>query len=182
MNQKKMLAVLMMMGVGLWMAALSVAADDKKEKENADKEFACKVSCSGLAEVNMSELAVRFSRDPAVRLFAQRMIADHMRASQELTQLANQKSIKLPSKMDDEHQKIYDKLKTLSGKEFDRAYMEAMMKDHEKAVKLFETESKDGKDQGLKQWANQVAPVIKRHHETAKKICEQAKGEKKDKG
>jgi putative membrane protein len=178
---RKMPAVLMMMGMGLWMAALSVAADDKKEKESGDKEFACQVSASGLAEVNLSELAVRFARNPAVRQFAQQMLADHKRASQELTQLANQRSIKLPPKMDDEHQKIFDKLKTLSGADFDRTYMEAMVKDHEKAADLFEKESKEGKDQALKQWAGRLTPVIKHHLEEAKKICEQSKSEKKAK-
>jgi putative membrane protein len=181
MNRMKMLAVLSMLGMGLWWAGLSAAADEKKEKESGDKEFASKASASGMAEVNLSELAVRFARNPAVRQFAQRLIADHMRANQELLQMANRRSIKLPSTMDDEHQKCFDKLQKLSGAEFDRAYMEAMVKDHEKAVKAFEKESKEGKDDNMKQWANRLTPIMKRHLETARKVCEQVKGEKKAK-
>lgn len=181
MNSMKMLAVVMMMAMGLWMAALSAAADDKNEKDSGDKEFVSKASACGLAEVNLSELAVRFARSPAVKQFAQHMIADHTRAGTQLTQMANRRQIKLPSGMDDEHQKLFDKLKTLSGDEFDRTYMEAMVKDHEKAVKLFEKQSKEGEDENMKKWAGDLAPKLKKHLEAARKICEETKGEKKAK-
>ncbi len=176
----KMLAMLTMLGMGMCLSGLT-AADEKKAKESADKEFASKVSASGMAEVNLSELAVRVSRNPAVTQFAQRMIADHMRASQEMTRMANQRSIKLPGEMDDEHQKCFDKLKKLSGAEFDREYMEAMVKDHEKAVEAFEKQSKEGKDDAMKRWATQLTPIMKRHLEMARKVRDQVKGEKKQK-
>jgi putative membrane protein len=182
MKRMKLHGVLLLLGVGVWLAVLSAAAADEKQKaikESVDVDFARKASASGMAEVNLSELAVRFARDPAVRQFAQRMIADHRRASTELTQMANRHSIKLPPTMDEEHQKLFDKLQKLQGAEFDRAYMEAMVKDHEEVVKLFEAEAKDGKDQAMKQWAGKLAPIFKRHLEMARKVCEQSKGEKK---
>lgn len=180
MTRMKMLAVLSMLGMGLWLGGLS-AADEKKEKESGDKEFACKVCASGMAEVNLSELAVHLASSLAVKQFAQRMVADHMRANQEMLQMANRRSIALPKGMDDEHQKCFDKLKKLSGAEFDRTYMEAMVKDHEKAVECFEKESKEGKDEAMKRWASQLTPRLKQHLETARKVCEQVKGEKKEK-
>ena len=181
MNRIKMLAVLTVLGMGMCLSGVSAADDEKKGKESADKEFACKVSACGLAEVNLSELAARFARNPAVRQFAQQMLADHKRTNQELLQMANQRAIKLPGEMDDEHQKCYDKIKKLSGAEFDREYMEAMVKDHEKAVKAFEKESKEGKDEAMKKWAGQLTPTLKHHLEMARKVCDQVKGEKKDK-
>lgn len=179
MNRKKMLAV-GMMGLAFGLAVLSASADEKEAvKGKGDSDFAKKASACGLAEVNFSELAVRFARDPAVRQFAEKMIADHTRANRELTQLANRKAITLPAGMDDEHQKLYDKLKTLSGAEFDRTYMEAMVKDHEKAVKLFEKQAKDGKDETMKELAGKLTPHLKEHLEKAREICKKTKGEKK---
>lgn len=169
-----------MMGVAFGLAVLSVAAEDKKPiSEKSDAEFARKASACGLAEVNFSELAVRFSRTPAVRQFAEQMIADHKRANQELTQLANRLSIKLAADMDDEHQKLYDKLKKLNGAEFDQKYMDAMVKDHEKAVKLFETQAKEGKNDAMKELADKLTPVLKRHLDKAREICKDVKGDKK---
>ncbi len=180
MNRLKVLAVGMMLGLGAWLASLSVAADEKPSKLGGDPDFAQKASASSMAEVNFSELAVRFTRNPAVKQFAQLMIRDHMRAGQELTQLANARAIRLAPAMDEKHQKLYDKLKTLSGAEFDRAYMDAMVKDHEEAVKLFEAESKDGKDQAMKRWAGKLEPTFKKHLEKARQVNDQIKGEKKN--
>ncbi|HTU18006.1 MAG TPA: DUF4142 domain-containing protein [Gemmataceae bacterium] len=182
MTRRKMLAVLMMLGLGLWLSAMSAAADEKKEtKDSGDKEFARKASASGLAEVNLSQLAVRFAQDPNVKQFAQRMVADHTRANQELTQIANQRSITLAKTMDEKHQKLYDKLKGMSGKEFDQTYMDALVKDHEAAVKLFEEESKDGKDKAMKTWAGKLTPIFKKHLEKSRDLCKQTKGKKQSK-
>lgn len=182
MTRMKMLAVLMMLGMGLCLSGLATAADDKKEGiDSGDKEFVKKASACGLAEVNLSELAVRFAHDPAVKQFAQHMVMDHTRANQELTQLANQRSIPLAKTMDEKHQKMFDKLKEAKSTEFDHLYMEGMVKDHEVAVKLFETQSKDGKDEGLKQWAGQKTPILKKHLEKARQICKQNDGSKKGK-
>lgn len=179
MTRTKMLAGLTMLGVGLWLTGVSVAADDEKESKGGDKEFVKKASACGLAEVNLSELARQFARDPAVKQFAQQMLADHMRANRELTAMANREQIAMAKNMDEKHQKCYDKLKTLSGQKFDCEYMEAMVKDHEEAVKLFEQQSKDGANEGMKQWAGKLTPILKRHLEHARDVCKSVKDEKK---
>jgi putative membrane protein len=182
MTRMKTLAVLMMLGMGVWLAGLSAAADEQKEgKGGGDQDFVKKASACGLAEVNLSELALRLARDPAVKQFAQQMVNDHMRAVRELTAMANQRSIALPKEMNEKHKEIFDKLKTLSGEKFDREYMEAMVKDHEEVVKLFENASKDGKNEAVKEWAGKLTPIMKKHLEHAQEICKNVKGEKTDK-
>lgn len=178
MKRMKLLAVATMLGVGVMFAGLSATADDKKEKLD-DKEFAQKASACSMAEVNLSELAVRYAHDPEVKKFAQRMIRDHKAAGQKLIRLANAKSLRLPAKMDDEHQKLFDKLQTLKGAEFDKCYIEAMVKDHEEAVKMFESKAKDGKDAAIKRLAADLEPALKKHLEMARDVCKNVKGEKK---
>ncbi|HTU92053.1 MAG TPA: DUF4142 domain-containing protein [Gemmataceae bacterium] len=179
MNRKKTFAVAMMFGMGLWLAALTATADEEKTKAAGDSEFFSQASAAGLAEVNFSELAVRLTRNSVVKEFAERILADHMRANRELTQLANQRSIALAKEMDEGHQKKYDKLKKLSGAEFDRTYMEGMVKDHEEAVKLYEKEAKNGKDDTTKEWAGKLTPILKKHLEHAREVCQKCKDENK---
>lgn len=173
--------VALMLAAGGWVTALSAVADDKKEAKNADKEFALKASASGLAEVNLSILAKERSQNAAIRQFAQHMVTDHTKANKELIALANARSIPLARTMDEKHQKLHEKLGKLNGKELDETYMEGMVKDHEEAVKLFEKESKDGSDEGMKTWAGNTLPILKRHLEASQNICKNMKG-KKDKG
>ncbi|HEY7544554.1 MAG TPA: DUF4142 domain-containing protein, partial [Blastocatellia bacterium] len=86
-------------------------------------------------------------------------------------QYAQSKNITLPAGLDDSQKKMVDKMSKLSGAEFDREYMSLMVKDHEKAVALFEKESKDGKDQELKTWAGNTLPTLREHLQMARDVA-----------
>lgn len=176
MKRTRMLVGLAMLGGLCWLAALAVAAEDKKEgKGKADHEFATKASACGLAEVNLSQLALTRSRDAGVRQFAQQMVTDHSQANRELLDIANRQQITLARTMDDKHQKMYEKLSKLDGAEFNHTFMDGMVKDHEEAVKLFEDQSKNGHNDALKEWAGKKVPALKKHLEAARKLCKEAK-------
>lgn len=179
MSRCRIMAALAALTAGACLAGLSAAEDrkDSDRKGGGDREFVTKASASGLAEVNLSNLAARRASTPEVRSFAQRIIADHTRANRELLGLANDKGWSLARAMDDQHQKLFDKLGKMDGADFDRAYMDGMVKDHEDAVKLFDQESKDGSDDTLKTWAGRTLPALKMHLKMAQEI---AKGGGKD--
>jgi putative membrane protein len=160
------------------LAGISWADDKKESRDSADKEFVTKAARGGMAELNLSELAARHTRNPRVVEFARLMIAAHTQANRELIALANRKGIALPEKMDEKHQKLWDKLAKMDGDEFDHAYTEGMLKDHEEAVQLFEKESKEGKDEALKGWASRTLPTLKKHLDLARNISKKEKGER----
>jgi putative membrane protein len=58
----------------------------------------------------------------------------------------------------------------MDGFPFDTAYMNSQIKDHQKAIALFETEISNGKDQELKDYARKYLPYIQMHHHTADSI------------
>ena len=62
------------------------------------------------------------------------------------------------------------KLQGLSGEDFDRQYVQQMVKDHRDALKLVEKTAKDAKDPELKAHAQQGAPHIKEHLAEAQKL------------
>jgi len=55
-----------------------------------------------------------------------------------------------------------DQLNNLSGNSFDKAYVEMMVSDHQKAVALFEKASQST-DNAVKTYANKYLPVLKKH-------------------
>jgi putative membrane protein len=168
----RVLAALAVLAVGL--TGFALAADDKKE--GGDKEFVMKASAAGLAEVNLSNLALIKATSPEVKQFARRIVADHTKANRDLLGFANTKRWSVARTMDETHQTMQQKLTRLAGAEFDRTYMEAMVKDHEEAVQLFETESKDGQDAALKTWAGKTLPTLKMHLEKARDVAKKVKG------
>ncbi len=170
-----------LVAVAAWMCAAGLSlAEDKKDggdkKEGGDKEFVQKASACGLAEVNLGNLALLRATNPAVKEFARNMVAAHTQVNRQLLGLANEQGLAAAKTMDEEHQKLFDKLSKLEGAAFDRAYIDGQVKDHEAAVKLFETESKDGRNEALKAWAGRTLEHLKRHLKEAQDAAKQVKG------
>jgi len=145
----------------------------------SDQTFALKASESGLAEVNLSRIALKQAESADVKKFAQKMIDDHTKANKELISLANKKKLKLAPTMDAMHEALATKLASLSGAGFDRAYMAGQVKDHEVAVALFEKESKGGMDEDVKDWATQTLPHLREHLKMAQTIHGRLSGDTK---
>jgi predicted outer membrane protein len=66
----------------------------------ADQKFMAKAASGGKAEVELGRLASERGTSDAVKQFAQRMVTDHGKANEELTQLAQRKGIALPADLD----------------------------------------------------------------------------------
>jgi putative membrane protein len=144
------------------------AASSAANVSAADKRFVEKAASGGLAEVQAAQLAQQKSQDQKVKDFAQQMITDHTAANQQLTTLAQQKGLTVPTALDDKDQKQLDKLQKLDGAKFDRAYMKGQLKDHEDMLKLLQREAKTSKDMDLKSFAEQTIPTIQKHLDMVK--------------
>jgi putative membrane protein len=59
------------------------------------------------------------------------------------------------------------KLRGLHGKSFDEQYMQGMVEDHNKVVKLFKDEERSGSNNSLKQFAQKTLPVLQEHQTMA---------------
>lgn len=141
----------------------------------ADDDFAAKAANAGKMEVELGRVANKKSRNAAVKTFARRMVTDHTRAGNKLKMLGLKKHMTLPPKMDAEGHEAMQRLSGLQGMEFDRAYMEMMVTDHEKAVAEFETESQSGADADLKAFAATTLPTLKLHLQLARDTAAKVK-------
>lgn len=128
-----------------------------------DNHFVMDAASGGMAEVELGKLAADKATKDEVKKFGQRMADDHGKANDELKSLAQSKSITLPTATDAKHKATIDRLSKLSGEAFDRAYVQEMLKDHQKDVAAFRTESKSGKDPEVKAWAAKTLPTLEEH-------------------
>jgi putative membrane protein len=95
------------------------------------------------------------------------MVGDHTKANAELKALAQRKGLTLPTELDAKHKQTRDTLAALSGAAFDRAYMDAMRKDHHQAVSDFRQQSMSGTDAEIKGWAAKTLPTLQEHMQLA---------------
>jgi putative membrane protein len=140
-----------------------------------DNQFLAAAAQGGMAEVQMGQLAVQHASNDAVKKFGQRMVDDHSKANDELKALATRKGFTLRSDMDAKQKSTIARLSKLNGAEFDRAYMQDMVKDHGEDVAEFKRESDSGNDQDLKAFASKTLPTLQEHLQMAQTTQSQVK-------
>lgn len=117
----------------------------------------------GLAEIQLSQLALQKATSADVRDFAQRMINDHTQANRQIAATAERKAIGLPVAPSAEHQAALAALSIFGGADFDKAYMDRNTIDHAKAVRLFRKQARDGLDADVRSFARSSLPVLEGH-------------------
>jgi putative membrane protein len=135
-----------------------------------DAKFATAAANGGMAEVALGKLALTKTSNANIKDFATMMVTDHSKANDELMSIAKTKNITLPAAVDSTHQKKMDDLTKLNGKDFDKAYVDAMVDGHKKTLSLMQDEAKDGKDADLKAFAAKTAPTVQMHLDAINKI------------
>ena len=128
-----------------------------------DHKFVMEAAMGGMEEVQLGQLAAQKAMDPEVKNFGQHMVDDHSKANTQLMQLASQKGLTPPTTLPADKQKDMDKLNSLSGAAFDKAYIDMMVKDHKKDVAEFQKQAKNGKDADLKSFAATTLPTLQNH-------------------
>jgi len=133
-----------------------------------DRKFMEKAASGGMAEVKLGQLAMDKATSPTVKEFAKRMVDDHGKANDELKEIATKKNFPMPTDLTTKDKATYDKLAKLTGDSFDKAYMDAMVKDHDTDVKEFQHEAKlTGADPDLKAFAEKTVKVLEEHKSMA---------------
>jgi putative membrane protein len=154
----------------------SAPADAKGSMAAADRKFVTEAARGGMAEVELGKLATERASSDGVKQFGQRMVTDHGKVNEELKGLAQQKGVALPADVGDKHRKLHARLAKLSGAEFDRAYVDEMVKDHRKDVSEFRREAGQAKDPDLKAWAGKTLPTLEDHLKQIQGLQAQVKG------
>jgi putative membrane protein len=152
------------------------AQESKKEKaakssvEGGDAKRARAIAQADMAEVAAGKLGASKAQSDEVKKFAQHMVDDHGKHLNDLRSMAKTKGMQLPSAPARKHQDAMKKLEAASGAEFDKMFMQQMVKDHQDALKLVQDTAKNAKDPELKADAEKTAPKIQEHLDMAKKI------------
>lgn len=154
----KLMAALMAASMTIaWVQAASNLLSPK------DTQFVTQAVQGGLAEVALGQLAVDRARNDMVRDFGARMVKEHGDANTKLIELAKGKGFEPPAALTAEHQQAMDRLRKVDAEEFDREYVQVMVKDHRKDVAEFEKQSEKAEDPDLRRFAEQALPTLQSH-------------------
>jgi len=127
-------------------------------------DFVKEAAQSDLFEIQSSQLAEQKSDDAATKSFAQKMVTDHTKTTNDIKSMVSGgklKGVELPTDMASSQKSMLDKLKGLNGKDFTKQYHSDQVSGHKDAVSLFEHYGKGGDNPELKEWANKTLPTLR---------------------
>ena len=148
----------------------SAAAQPTIKTDDTTTTFLVKAANGGMAEVKLAQLAKEKSKDTVILNFADMMIADHGAANAKVKALAAERNVTLPAEPGADEQKEADELSKKSGKDFDKAYVAAMVKGHTETVDMFKKASAKVPDAPVKAFIDNTIPVIEHHLMRIKEI------------
>jgi len=138
-----------------------------------DRDFIHKAAMGGLAEVQLGQLALRQAEDAQVKDLARTLVDDHSKVNQQLMELAEKKGVDVSRNLDREHRSRVDNLAKRSGREFETAFVNEAIQDHQKDLELFQNEAQNGQDPDLKALAEKTVPTLREHLRKAQDLQRQ---------
>jgi putative membrane protein len=125
-----------------------------------DKSFMKEAAQGGMMEVEMGKMAQQKGKSADVKKIGGTMVADHTKANNELMAIAKKKGVDLSKEKPKSH--------SMGDANFDKEYIDMMVKDHEKDLSAFQAEAKNGSDADVKGFASKTSAVIKKHLDLVK--------------
>lgn len=159
------LAFILAASLFLWMGAEGSSPGDWEPFKlgRQDATFLSEVLRDGLMQMEMGGLARKNTANQEVAKFAESMIVDYMKASQELVRLAEGKTTDIPKQIDSERQDKADEIAWLSGEAFDRKYIDAVIQELHEVIGIYRTEAEKGGVSPFKSFAAGRASALEDH-------------------
>ncbi|MFD0793758.1 DUF4142 domain-containing protein [Mucilaginibacter litoreus] len=169
---KKILAICFVLTVILvW--ACNNRRGKNYNKTSADENavsFMKEAAESGHAEIVLSELALKKSKDTSILNLAKMIIHDHKNANKQLIKIASEENVIIKDTLSAAHKQLMNDLLGKNGNDFNLAYSQAMVNDHEVAIKLFKNAA-SSTAANIQDFAQQVLPRLQQHFNEANSIC-----------
>jgi len=141
------------------------------QTNQADRTFIRAAVTSGLAEVEFARLAEQRGANGSVKEFAHRMVSDHGAANDKLSALAKASGVPVPDQLDQEQKAMRAELEQSSGGQFDRAYIQGQIINHQQTAQLLTYQIGSGENAELKDFASDLLPTILTHLRIAQAIA-----------
>ncbi|WP_375450712.1 DUF4142 domain-containing protein [uncultured Devosia sp.] len=169
----------LIIGVSLFSVTAAVAQTDPAPAASSTamqvtdpQDFADMAASSNMFEIESSKLALEKSSNADVLSFAQHMIDDHGKASDQMMAAAETDGITPATTMQAADQDMLDNLSGMEGEAFDQAYTSAQMDAHDKAIALFDGFGTNGQESALKSFAAATEPTLQSHHDELAAMAE----------
>jgi putative membrane protein len=161
----------------LALAAVSACAPavaqspDQARTAHHDTEFLKQANQGSVDEINLAKIALDKADSQDIKDFAQKMIDDHTKLLDDMKKFDMEAGVSIPDHSSASTMAEEAKLKILTGKSFDKAYVKEMVEDHHKDLEQFIAEEKSTGYPAFKEAVQSGAKVVHEHLEMANKLA-----------
>lgn len=135
-----------------------------------DAAFVHTALISEMAEIKISELALKRGLLGADRDFAQRIVDEHGKLRAELKAIAGTKGVEVPAMLDDKAQAKVDELSKKTDGELPEAYLKGEVECLKRSVGAFKEAGEDAKDVDVKNFASKHLIDLQTQHGLAQEL------------
>ncbi len=134
-----------------------------------DDEIATTIAAASMSEIELGRLAQTKAKDPRVKKFAAKMVSDRTDATHKQVAMMNKMSLKIEEnamsmQLMTDASNTLDSLKSQTGAEFDRTYMDADVKRNQQFLDLIDHKLlPNAKSPDLKSFIDDLRPMVERH-------------------
>ncbi|WP_067903394.1 DUF4142 domain-containing protein [Nocardia vaccinii] len=152
----------------------SAAASAEPAVPPQDRNFLIAAHQTNLTEIALGLRAQAMPSCPKIEQMSSTLIADHMRLDQMVSATASQLDIPLPMLPTSEQTQTIASTSTKMGRDFDTAWLQALVAGHQDAANAGNAEIATGGSQPVKNVAQQAVPIVQAHQRdlaAAQAVC-----------
>ena len=142
---------------------LMTGASAGEKNAPLDNDFLIKVASCHNADIEISKLADKRSASSPVKDFASMLIKEHKTSYDRVGMLLKTRKLGVVTGLEKETRDELKRIGGLEGNDFDRAYLQCMVKEHKYAIRFFENQVKNGKEQEIRSFAQEMLPDLRKH-------------------
>jgi putative membrane protein len=131
------------------------------------------VDASNDLELRLGRLAQQKAVNAQVKQFAQRMVSEHQTMQNEWRGVASKYGVPIASTLKASAQQQVTLMSQLSGAEFDRGFMTAMVDNHQEAVNVLQSRGLSSASTQVRTLVNRGLPIVQEHLRMARQISTQ---------
>ena len=176
---RQLLKPALTVGLIFALSACSLNSDAAPQSELSDANIAAIVVGANNIDISAAKIALTHSNNKDVIQFARTMITDHNSVLSSAVALANKLELTpvdndLVATLAEQSRKHEEKLRSLTGKAFDRAYIEHEVEYHRAVIGVIETQLIPGaRNKELKSLLASVLPAFRAHLQHCEQIQKQ---------
>jgi putative membrane protein len=122
---------------------------------------------ANVLEVAAAKLAVKHAESRDVRRYGEHLVKDHTKADRELVTVAKRNGVKLAAV---DNARI-DDLKGRRGTDFDRAFLDMMIRDHQATIDTVRTAQNQAQNPDIKALLSKTLPALEKHEQHAQQLA-----------